>query len=98
MWRYRNITTQTTVFISPAPVDLIAIVVNTAAVAAVVTVSDGATATNATTIATIDASATGNFFYNCACLNGLTVALSGGSANVTVVYDGYYDGPQGANE
>jgi hypothetical protein len=90
MWRYRNMTTQTTIFVAPAPVDLIAVVVNTAASAAVVTASDGATASNAPVIATIDASATGNFFYNCACINGLTVAVSGGNANVTVIYDAYY--------
>jgi hypothetical protein len=95
MWRYRNITTQTTVFVAPAPCDLIAVVVNTAAASAVVTVSDGSVAANAPTIATIDASATGNFFYNSACINGLTVAQSGGSANVTVIYDDYHDGPQG---
>jgi hypothetical protein len=94
MWRYRNLTTQTTVSVSPAPVDLIAVIVNTAAASAVVTVYDG-TSSGAPAIATIDASATGNFFYNCACINGLTVVTSGGNANVTVIYDGYYDGPQG---
>lgn len=96
MWRYRNITTQTTVFVSPAPVDLIAVIVNTGVASAIATIYDGTNA-SAPTIGAIDASATGNFFYNCACLNGLTVVTSGGSANVTVIYDAYYDGPQGEN-
>jgi hypothetical protein len=86
-WNYKNVTTQTTVTVAPAQCELIAVVVNTAAASAVCKVVEnagGGTAGNA--IASIDASATGNFFYGIACRNGLSVVTSGGNADVTVVW------------
>lgn len=84
---------QQTARVSGGATDLIAIVVNTAAASAVVTVFNGANATNVTSsldkVATIDASATGNFFYGSVCRNGLTVTLSGGNADVTIVHEPY---------
>ena len=85
MWLARNITTQTTVNISTAPCELVAVIINTAAASAVATVFDSPTSTG-TKIATIDASATNNFFYGNACRSGLTVVTSGGSADITVIY------------
>jgi hypothetical protein len=87
VWDYRNITALSTVTI-PGPCDLIAVVVNTAAASAVVAITDGVTA-GSRPVASIDASATGNFFYGCECKNGITAVLSGGTANVTVILDQY---------
>jgi hypothetical protein len=93
VWNYRNISTLSTVTLNGGPCDLIAIVVNTAAASAVVTVYDGVGAgtTVMRQVAAIDASATGNFFYGNRCQNGLTVTLSGGTANVTAVFDQLVD-------
>jgi hypothetical protein len=92
-WDKRNLTAAGTTVISSPDVDLIAVVVNTAAAASTVTVFDGAntTTTGFNTVATIDSSATGNFFYGCACRQGITVTLSG-TPNVTVIYDQYEPG------
>jgi len=93
VWNYRNLAATSTVILNGGPCDLIAVVVNTAAASAVVSVFDGVglTTTGMRPVATIDASATGNFFYGNRCQNGLTVTLSGGNANVTVVFDQLVD-------
>jgi hypothetical protein len=95
-WHYRNIATQNTFIVAGASVDLVAVVVNTAAASAVVTVYDSRDTTvgNVPTIATIDASAVGNFFYGCQCDRGILVVTSGGNANVTIIYDTYGPGDE----
>ena len=91
---YRNISTQSTFVIAGASVDLVNIVVNTGAASAVCTVydSNSALSANTPTIATIDTSATGNFFYGCSCDRGILVVTSGGNANLTIIYDTYGQG------
>ena len=100
-WDYRNLTAAGTVIVSGPDVDLIAVVVNTAAAASTVTVFDGAntTTTALSKVATIDSSATGNFFYGCAARRGLTVTLSG-TPDVTVIFDQYapFDPADSVNE
>jgi hypothetical protein len=88
-WKYRNLTAAATVIVAGPDVTLIAVIVNTAAAASTVTVFDGAntTTTALATVATIDSTATGNFFYGCDCERGITVTVAGGAPNVTVVYD-----------
>jgi hypothetical protein len=95
-WHYRNVATQNTFFVAGASVDLVAVVVNTAAASAVCTVYDSNTTTagNVPTIATIDASAVGNFFYGCHCDRGILVVTSGGNANITIIYDTYGQGEE----
>lgn len=95
-WRYRNISTQTTTLVATSHVDLVAVVVNTGAASAVATVYDAreVVAGAPRTIATIDASATGNFFYGCEVEQGILVVTSGGSANLTVIYDTYGPGDE----
>ena len=92
-WDYKNLTAAGTTIVTAPDADLIAVVVNTAAAASTVTVFDGAntTTTALSSVATIDSSATGNFFYGCACRRGITVTLSG-TPNVTVIYDQYEPG------
>ena len=63
------------------------IVVGTGAASAVVSVYDGQSASG-TKIATIDASAKGYYDFECVCKDGLTVVLSGGNADITVIYGG----------
>jgi hypothetical protein len=90
-WHYRNITTQTTTLVAGASVDLIAVIVNTAAASATATVYDAQAVVTGSEpkIATIDASAVGNFFYGCTCQRGIIVVTAGGTANITVIYDTY---------
>ena len=84
-WQYNNISTQTTTTVASGPCELMGITVNTGATSAVATVYDN-TAGSGNKIATVDASATGNFFYGIRCKKGLTVVTSGGSADITVSY------------
>src|SRR5438477_118349 len=86
-WRYFHISTQATFTIASGGVSLIAVTVNNGAASAVVTVYDGMSATATPVIATINASAAGNFFYGNVCHGGLTVVQSGGSADVTIIFD-----------
>ena len=99
-WDYKNLTAAGTTIVSAPDVDLIAVVVNTAAAASTVTVFDGANATTTalSAVATIDSSATGNFFYGCACRRGITVTVVG-TPNVTLIYDQYapFDAAQSVN-
>jgi hypothetical protein len=90
-WLYNNLAAQSTVVVSSGPVDLIAVVVGTAAAGSVVTVFDGVntTTTGLPVVATIDASATGNFFFGCICRSGITVTMSGGTAKITTIFDQY---------
>jgi len=90
-WLYRNITTASTVPVSQGPADLIAVVVNTAAAASTVQIFDTnqSTTTNSTSVAKIDSSATGNFFYGVICRGGITAVMAGGNADVTLIFDQY---------
>ena len=85
MWLARNITTQTTTGVFTGPCELMLVVVNTGATSAVATVYDSISGAG-TKIATIDSSATNNFFYGTVCRQGLTVVTSGGNADWTIVY------------
>lgn len=93
-WMHRNITAAGTVVVFRAPTDLMAVVVCTAAAGASVLVVDGndPAATDPNQVATIDASATGNFFFGSLCRGGVLVTMSGGNANVTIIHNPY---PQG---
>jgi hypothetical protein len=90
MWRYKNITTQLTTMVAAPPCELIAVVVNTGAASAVCKIFDtndlSPSGQNAPLIATIDASATNNFFYGNTCLGGITAVTSGGNADLTVIW------------
>lgn len=86
-WNYKNITTQTTTAITTGPCRFVGITVNTAAASAVATVYDAASAVATAKIATVDLSATGNFFYGTRCKTALTIVTSGGSADITVEYE-----------
>lgn len=86
-WNYKNITTQTTTTVAAGPCRLVGITVNTGAASAVATVYDNASAGSGTKIATVDTSATGNFFYGTRCTNGLTIVTSGGNADITVSFE-----------
>jgi len=88
---YFNLEAQGTQVVSSGPVDLIAVVVNTATAASVITVFDGmnTTTTALSKVATIDGSVAGNFFYGCVCRNGLTVTMATATAKITVIYDQY---------
>jgi len=89
---YFNLEAQTTgQVVSSGPVDLIAVVVNTATATSVITVFDGmnATTTGLPKVATIDGGTVGNFFYGCVLRNGLTVSMATATAKITVIYDQY---------
>lgn len=68
------------------PATLIGVTVNTGAASAVLTVYDNASAGSGTKLATIDCSATGSFSYGARTDNGITVVLSGGNADVTIIH------------
>jgi hypothetical protein len=89
-WDYRNLTAAGTFVVSGPDVDLIAVVVNTAVAASTATIFDCAnpTTTGSQKVATIDTSATGNFFYGNVCRRGITVTTSS-TADVTVIYSQY---------
>jgi len=84
-WQYSNITTTATTVVASGPCEFIGLTVNTGASLAVATVYDN-TAGSGNKIATIDASATGNFAYGVRCKKGLTVVTSGGNADITIAY------------
>lgn len=92
-WNYRNLTAAGTFIVSAPDVDLIAVIVNTAATSSSVQVFDAAntTTTPDQSVALIDTSATGNFFYGAICRRGITVTVTG-TPNVTVIYDQYDPG------
>jgi hypothetical protein len=92
-WDYRNLSAAGTFVVSAPDVDLIAVIVNTADAASTVNVFDAAgTSTSADqSVALIDSSATGNFFYGAICRRGITVTVTG-APNVTIIYDQYDPG------
>lgn len=66
--------------------ELVSVNVNTGAASAVLTVYDG-TSTTGTTVAVIDASAKGSYWFGYARLhNGLYYTLIGGTADITISY------------
>lgn len=90
-WLYRHLNTLGTVVVFGPPADLIAVVVNTAVAAAVATVFDAneTNTTALTTVAVVDASATGTYFYGAQCLGGIVVQLATGAADLTIIYEPY---------
>lgn len=87
MWsfQYSSISATGTLNVAKGPATLIGITINTGAASAVLTVYDN-TAGSGTKIATIDATTRGSLNYFCRCKTGITVVLSGGNADVTVIY------------
>lgn len=93
---YNNIEALGTTIVATGPVDLIAVVVNTAAATSVVSVFDGQNLTTSALpkVATIDGGTVGNFFYGCILRNGLTVTMATAAAKITVIYDEYIFDPK----
>jgi len=58
--------------------------VNTGAASAVLKIYNNTSAVAADIIATIDASATGSFWYGVLCPKGIFAVLSGGNADITI--------------
>lgn len=87
MWtfQYASISATGNLSVGPKGTTLVGVTVNTGAASAVLTIYDN-TAGSGTKIATIDASATGNFSYFVRCKTGCYAVLSGGNADVTVIY------------
>jgi len=89
-WRYFHVNTQATFVVATPPCDLISVTVNKGATSATCSVFDtnlsGSTSV-ANTMAVIDASAAGNFFYGHEVLTGITITTAGGNADITVIFN-----------
>lgn len=85
--RMKYISTQATFTISTVPCKLVAINVNTAVAASVITVYEAATAVAAKKIAVIDGNVAACHVYAALCSAGLTVVTSGANPDCTITYE-----------
>ena len=87
MWtsQYASIAATGTLNVAKGPATLESVIVNTGAASAVLTIYDN-TAGSGTKIATVDATSKSFAHYGCRTKTGITAVLSGGNADVTIVY------------